>query len=108
MENEDAEDGDDKPSAQTITDSLTNLNIASNPVPSTTSGESPEDGQAPVAEVYPMPETMIHPILLQEESLSKPLFTAEQLGVDRRLLVNRKRQLKMYRVWMQGQFRKPL
>lgn len=36
----------------------------------------------------------------------QPLFLAEQLGVDRRLLVNRKRQLKMYRVWMQGKFRK--
>ncbi|KAG6872318.1 hypothetical protein C0995_010921 [Termitomyces sp. Mi166 len=35
-----------------------------------------------------------------------PLFASEQLGVDRRLLVNRKRQLKMYRVWMQGKFRK--
>ncbi|KAG2072463.1 methyltransferase [Suillus decipiens] len=35
-----------------------------------------------------------------------PLFTIEQLGVDRRLLVNRKRQLKMYRIWMQGKFRK--
>ena len=33
-----------------------------------------------------------------------PLFSIKQLGVDRRLLVNRKRQLKMYRVWMQGQF----
>lgn len=38
----------------------------------------------------------------------QPGFTAEQLGVDRRLLVNRKRQLKMYRVWMQGKFRKVL
>lgn len=35
-----------------------------------------------------------------------PLFSIEQLGVDRRLLINRKRQLKMYRVWMQGVFRK--
>ncbi|KAI0058943.1 methyltransferase [Artomyces pyxidatus] len=35
-----------------------------------------------------------------------PLFGVEQLGVDRRLIVNRKRQLKMYRVWMQGKFRK--
>jgi hypothetical protein len=35
-----------------------------------------------------------------------PLFTAEQLGVDRRLIVNRKRQVKMYRVWMQGVFKK--
>ncbi|GAA5978141.1 hypothetical protein JCM10908_004243 [Rhodotorula pacifica] len=31
-----------------------------------------------------------------------------QLGVDRRLLLNRKRQLKMFRVWMQGRWRKPL
>jgi tRNAThr (cytosine32-N3)-methyltransferase len=38
--------------------------------------------------------------------ISHPLFAINQLGVDRRLLVNRKRQLKMYRVWMQGQFRK--
>jgi len=37
---------------------------------------------------------------------SRPLFTLEQLGADRRLLINRKRQLKMYRVWMQGKFRK--
>ncbi|KAG8927134.1 hypothetical protein FRC02_008434 [Tulasnella sp. 418] len=35
-----------------------------------------------------------------------PLFTITQLGVDRRMLVNRKRQLKMYRVWMQGEFKK--
>ncbi|KAA1475516.1 methyltransferase [Dentipellis sp. KUC8613] len=39
-------------------------------------------------------------------ALQHPLFEIVQLGVDRRLLVNRKRQLKMYRVWMQGQFRK--
>ncbi|OCB89958.1 methyltransferase [Sanghuangporus baumii] len=35
-----------------------------------------------------------------------PLFSIEQLGIDRRLLINRRRQLKMYRVWMQGKFRK--
>lgn len=35
-----------------------------------------------------------------------PPFTTTTLGVDRRLLVNRKRQLKMYRVWMQAAFRK--
>ncbi|KAF5351286.1 hypothetical protein D9758_007997 [Tetrapyrgos nigripes] len=34
------------------------------------------------------------------------LFTTSTLGIDRRLIVNRKRQLKMYRVWMQGVFRK--
>ena len=37
-------------------------------------------------------------------SLQHPLFSIEQLGVDNRLIVNRKRQLKMHRVWMQGRF----
>ena len=48
----------------------------------------------------------VHPSLVEPSSLPHPLFSIEQLGVDRRLLVNRKRQLKMYRVWMQGKFRK--
>ncbi|KXN90683.1 tRNA(Thr) (cytosine(32)-N(3))-methyltransferase [Leucoagaricus sp. SymC.cos] len=50
----------------------------------------------------------IHPNLLLplSDCPQHPLFILEQLGVDRRLLVNRKRQLKMYRIWMQGQFRK--
>ena len=34
------------------------------------------------------------------------LFDIVSLGVDRRMLVNRQKQLKMYRCWMQGQFRK--
>lgn len=34
-------------------------------------------------------------------------FKVINLGVDRRLLVNRAKQLKMYRCWMQGRFRKP-
>lgn len=34
------------------------------------------------------------------------LFEIEDLGVDRRLLVNRAKKLKMYRCWMQGRFRK--
>lgn len=38
--------------------------------------------------------------------LQHPLFSVDQLRVDRRLLLNRKRQLKMYRVWMQAKFRK--
>jgi len=35
-------------------------------------------------------------------------FEVVDLGVDRRLLVNRAKQLKMYRCWMQGRFRKQL
>ncbi|KAK3700014.1 hypothetical protein LTR37_016174 [Vermiconidia calcicola] len=35
-------------------------------------------------------------------------FEIVDLAVDRRMLVNRQRKLKMYRCWMQGRFRKPL
>ena len=35
-------------------------------------------------------------------------FEVVDLAVDRRMLVNRQRKLKMYRCWMQGRFRKPL
>jgi tRNAThr (cytosine32-N3)-methyltransferase len=34
------------------------------------------------------------------------LFEVEDLGVDRRMLVNRAKKLKMYRCWIQGRFRK--
>jgi len=58
----------------------------------------------------PLSIPAIHPNLLSPDGLKncgpQPLFIAEQLGIDRRLIVNRKRQLKMYRVWMQGRFRK--
>ena len=37
----------------------------------------------------------------------KPAFDVVSLGVDRRMLVNRKRELKMHRCWMQGCFKKP-
>ena len=35
-----------------------------------------------------------------------PRFEIVNLATDRRMLVNRQRKLKMYRCWMQGQFRK--
>ena len=37
----------------------------------------------------------------------KMLFEIASLGVDRRMLVNRKKELKMYRCWMQARFKKP-
>ena len=36
----------------------------------------------------------------------QPSFEVEELGFDRRLLVNRAKKLKMYRCWIQGRFRK--
>ncbi|KAI9440673.1 methyltransferase [Lactarius indigo] len=63
------------------------------------------DGPLPNADPSTQPT---HPSLRDPAALglAHPLFVTEQLGVDRRLLVNRKRQLKMYRVWMQGKFRR--
>ncbi|KAK3359822.1 S-adenosyl-L-methionine-dependent methyltransferase [Lasiosphaeria hispida] len=40
------------------------------------------------------------------EATIRPCFEIEDLGVDRRLLVNRAKKLKMYRCWLQGRFRK--
>ena len=36
-----------------------------------------------------------------------PAFEIINIGVDRRMLVNRQRRLKMYRCWMQARFQKP-
>jgi tRNAThr (cytosine32-N3)-methyltransferase len=38
---------------------------------------------------------------------SFPKFDILDFGIDRRMLVNRQRRLKMYRCWMQARFRKP-
>jgi tRNAThr (cytosine32-N3)-methyltransferase len=37
----------------------------------------------------------------------RPAFEVAHIGVDRRMLVNRQRRLKMYRCWMQAVFKKP-
>ncbi|KAF3049459.1 hypothetical protein E8E11_009092 [Didymella keratinophila] len=37
----------------------------------------------------------------------RPAFDVAHFGVDRRMLVNRQRRLKMYRCWMQAVFKKP-
>jgi tRNAThr (cytosine32-N3)-methyltransferase len=49
-----------------------------------------------------------NPSVENEVSLDESIsgFEIVDLGVDRRLLVNRAKQLKMYRCWMQGRFRK--
>ena len=52
-------------------------------------------------------KTESRPVSATEDRSSVPAFEIVSLGVDRRLLVNRQKQLKMYRCWMQGRFRKP-
>jgi len=43
------------------------------------------------------------------KTIFEKYFELEQNSVDRRLIINRSRKLKMYRVWIQGKFkRKPL
>ncbi|KAI9636203.1 S-adenosylmethionine-dependent methyltransferase [Dioszegia hungarica] len=41
-----------------------------------------------------------------EEGSREKMFEVDQLGEDRRLLINRKEKLKMYRIWMQVKARK--
>ncbi|CAI6341745.1 unnamed protein product [Periconia digitata] len=42
----------------------------------------------------------------EEPRTPRPAFEVVHFGVDRRMLVNRQRRLKMYRCWMQAVFRK--
>ncbi|KAF9819346.1 hypothetical protein IEO21_02234 [Rhodonia placenta] len=75
--------------------------------PSANDGPSDSPSTTTTVPSIPLSTSSIHPSLLHASSGSNSqLFSIEQLGVDRRLIVNRKRQLKMYRVWMQAKFRK--
>lgn len=46
------------------------------------------------------------PTAAEDDGGRSPMFAVEQLGEDRRMLVNRKKQLKMYRIWLQVKARK--
>ncbi|XPS79150.1 tRNA(Thr) (cytosine(32)-N(3))-methyltransferase [Ascochyta lentis] len=80
-------------STATPTTSTTSTTTA----PTTTSTPTPtttEDHQSPTTEPT-LPPT------------PRPAFDIAHFGVDRRMLVNRQRRLKMYRCWMQAVFKKP-
>lgn len=71
------------------------------------SGSFEADGRTPESKVGS--DKTASDSLPQEPSARKAdaqLFDIEELGVDRRMLVNRAKKLKMYRCWMQGRFRK--
>ncbi|PSS31124.1 hypothetical protein PHLCEN_2v2348 [Hermanssonia centrifuga] len=98
---------EDESGAQEVVDTPPDVTRSSSSAPSTLN----TNARASPGPSSPKPYTpIIHPSLRNSSedtpSLPHPLFAIEQLGVDRRLIVNRKRQLKMYRVWMQGKFRK--
>jgi hypothetical protein len=77
------------------------------PSPGVSSSAAPGGDPLPTRDPDPSAHA-IHSSLRDPDALglAHPLFAVKQLGVDRRLLVNRKRQLKMYRVWMQGKFQR--
>jgi tRNAThr (cytosine32-N3)-methyltransferase len=79
----------------------------------------PDPGLATPASPIQRQEPQIHPLLsssLSSDSessrsdhsaqVSHPLFSIDHLGLDRRLIVNRKRRVTMYRIWVQGSFQK--
>ncbi|KAI4184795.1 MAG: hypothetical protein L6R41_004517 [Letrouitia leprolyta] len=63
-----------------------------------------KDGTKESMKVSSMNEEDLNPMPVEQKGA---LFEIASLGADRRLLINRHKQLKMYRCWMQGRFRKP-
>lgn len=68
------------------------------PAPATAETEVPDNGNVDV----PEPAADVP----ASEDADVPRFEIEKLNVDRRLLVNRAKKIKMYRCWLQGRFSK--
>ena len=67
--------------------------------------EEREDDVAPKENEESQDSDNSHEVSQPDDVVS---FDVEKIGVDRRMLVNRQRRLKMYRVWLQAVFKKPL
>ena len=62
--------------------------------------------------VEDFPSNEAHPVTaampVAQLNSVRPVFDILSLGVDRRMLVNRQKQLKMHRCWLQARLRKPV
>lgn len=107
-EEEEGEDGDSSRGSTPGAESTDSLPPATSPELSSSGQEELNIIAAGIQETPTVARTGIHPSLLSQNGEGSPhaMFNIEQLGVDRRLIVNRKRQLKMYRAWMQAKFQK--
>ncbi|GAA5849143.1 hypothetical protein JCM3766R1_006361 [Sporobolomyces carnicolor] len=106
-----ATDGDDTP----VSGSTTPLEAPSSATTATTKGagaatkeEKEEDeGDVGQAKVQAVADSLHGCNVAVDAIAPESKLDLLQLGVDRRMILNRKRQLKMMRVWLQGRWRKP-
>lgn len=80
------------PSSEAIEEKVAHLSVDDN--------STQKEGEQEAAAVTQEEET-------QTSKYPRPAFEIVHSGIDRRMLVNRQRRLKMYRCWMQAVFRKP-
>ncbi|GAA5848574.1 hypothetical protein JCM8547_004557 [Rhodosporidiobolus lusitaniae] len=97
----------DTTTTETTTTTTTFVETPSGSVEETTSSSLPVPSPSPSRPSSPSPSCATAKVKAGE-NLTPFTLDLIQLGVDRRLLLNRKRQLKMMRVWLQGRWRKPL
>lgn len=86
--------------------SLSSLSLSEAPTADSSSTTRPSTTTAPTIPSTTTPTTSTRTSAIAQEALdlertSPHRFELLRLGVDRRLLLNRKKQLKMYRVWQQ-------